>query len=64
MRDRGVKVGLVRLRTIRPYPDRSRLAMLLSQLQEVVGVIETNIGLGSVSSGGVVCMQEVAQRLV
>jgi pyruvate ferredoxin oxidoreductase alpha subunit/oxalate oxidoreductase subunit alpha len=51
MRDRGMKVGMVRLRTIRPYPtDRVREA--LSKFK-VVGVIETNMGLGSVSSGGV-----------
>jgi len=50
MRDRGAKVGLVRLRTIRPYPT-DRVKDILSQFK-VVGVIETNMGLGSVSSGG------------
>jgi len=50
MRDRGAKVGLVRLRTIRPYPT-DRVKDVLSQFK-VVGVIETNMGLGSVSSGG------------
>src|SRR5204862_5472086 len=50
MRDRGAKVGLVRLRTIRPYPT-DRIKDVLSQVK-VVGVIETNMGLGSVSSGG------------
>ncbi len=50
MRDKGVKVGLVRLRTIRPYPT-DRVKEVLSKFK-VVGVIETNMGLGSVSSGG------------
>ena len=51
MRDRGMKVGMVRLRTIRPYPT-DRVREVLSKFK-VVGVIETNMGLGSVSSGGV-----------
>jgi pyruvate ferredoxin oxidoreductase alpha subunit len=50
LRDRGVKVGMVRLRTIRPYPT-DRVKDVLSKFK-VVGVIETNMGLGSVSSGG------------
>jgi pyruvate ferredoxin oxidoreductase alpha subunit/oxalate oxidoreductase subunit alpha len=51
MRDQGLKVGMVRLRTIRPYPT-DRIKDVLSKFK-VVGVIETNMGLGSVSSGGV-----------
>src|ERR1700721_1262808 len=51
MRYRGLKVGMVRLRTIRPYPTE-RVKDILSKFK-VVGVIETNMGLGSVSSGGV-----------
>src|SRR5260370_24471866 len=51
LREQGVKVGLVRLRTIRPYPT-DRVNEVLSKFK-VVGVIETNMGLGSVSSGGV-----------
>ena len=50
MRDQGLKVGMVRLRTIRPYPT-DRVKDILSKFK-VVGVIETNMGLGSVSSGG------------
>jgi pyruvate ferredoxin oxidoreductase alpha subunit/oxalate oxidoreductase subunit alpha len=50
MRERGAKVGMVRLRTIRPYPTE-RVMEALSRFK-VVGVIETNMGLGSVSSGG------------
>jgi pyruvate ferredoxin oxidoreductase alpha subunit/oxalate oxidoreductase subunit alpha len=50
MRDRGAKVGLVRLRNIRPYPT-DRVRDVLSKFK-VVGVVETNMGLGSVSSGG------------
>jgi pyruvate ferredoxin oxidoreductase alpha subunit/oxalate oxidoreductase subunit alpha len=50
MRERGAKVGMVRLRTIRPYPT-DRVMASLSRFK-VVGVIETNMGLGSVSSGG------------
>src|SRR3989442_10919028 len=41
---------MVRLRTIRPYPT-DRVMESLSKFK-VVGVIETNMGLGSVSSGG------------
>ncbi len=51
MRAKGLKVGLVRLRTIRPYPTE-RVREVLSKFK-VVGVIETNMGLGSPSSGGV-----------
>ena len=51
MRERGAKVGLVRLRTIRPYPTE-RVKDLLRGFK-VVGVIETNMGLGGISSGGV-----------
>jgi len=50
MRERGAKVGMVRLRTIRPYPT-DRVSEVLSKFK-VVGVVETNMGLGSVSSGG------------
>jgi len=50
MRERGAKVGMVRLRTIRPYPT-DRVMESLSKFK-VVGVVETNMGLGSVSSGG------------
>jgi pyruvate ferredoxin oxidoreductase alpha subunit/oxalate oxidoreductase subunit alpha len=51
MREKGLKVGLVRLRTIRPYPT-DRVKDVLSKFK-VVGVIETNMGLGSPGSGGV-----------
>jgi pyruvate ferredoxin oxidoreductase alpha subunit/oxalate oxidoreductase subunit alpha len=51
MRQRGAKVGLVRLKTIRPYPT-DRVNEVLGKFA-VVGVVETNMGLGSVSSGGV-----------
>src|ERR1041385_5597824 len=50
MRERGAKVGLVRLRTTRPYPTDQVMASL--SRFKVVGVVETNLGLGSVSSGG------------
>jgi pyruvate/2-oxoacid:ferredoxin oxidoreductase alpha subunit len=50
MRENGLKVGMVRMRTIRPYPTE-RIRETLSRFK-VVGVIETNMGLGSVSSGG------------
>jgi pyruvate ferredoxin oxidoreductase alpha subunit len=58
MRDRGMKVGMVRLRTIRPYPT-DRVREVLSKFK-VVGVIETNMGLGSVSSGGVLYAEACA----
>jgi pyruvate/2-oxoacid:ferredoxin oxidoreductase alpha subunit len=60
MRDRGAKVGLVRLRTIRPYPT-DLICDVLSKFK-VIGVIETNLGLGSISSGGVL-YQEVVGSL-
>ena len=50
MRNDGLKVGMVRLRNIRPYPT-DRVNEVLSKFK-VVGVIETNLGLGSVASGG------------
>jgi pyruvate/2-oxoacid:ferredoxin oxidoreductase alpha subunit len=58
MRERGAKVGLVRLKTIRPYPT-DRVKDVLSKF-DVVGVIETNMGLGSVSSGGVLYAEACA----
>ena len=60
MRERGAKVGLVRLKTIRPYPT-DRVKDVLSRFK-VVGVIETNMGLGSVSSGGVAVRRSRAPR--
>jgi pyruvate/2-oxoacid:ferredoxin oxidoreductase alpha subunit len=50
MRQEGIKVGMVRLRCIRPYPT-DRVNAVLSRFK-AVGVIETNLGLGSVASGG------------
>jgi pyruvate ferredoxin oxidoreductase alpha subunit/oxalate oxidoreductase subunit alpha len=58
MRERGLKVGLVRLRTIRPYPTE-RVRESLSKFK-VVGVIETNMALGSVSSGGALYAEAAA----
>ena len=58
MRARGAKVGMVRLKTIRPYPT-DRVMASLSRFK-VVGVIETNMGLGSVSSGGSLYAEAVA----
>ncbi len=60
MRERGAKVGMVRLRTIRPYPT-DRVMEVLSKFK-VVGVVETNMGLGSVSSGGSLYAEAVARR--
>src|SRR5437763_3004175 len=50
MRERGARVGMVRLRTIRPYPT-DRVMDSLSRFK-AVGVVETNMGLGNVSSSG------------
>ena len=58
MRERGLKVGMVRLRTIRPYPTE-RVREVLSKFK-VVGVIETNMALGSVSSGGALYAEAAA----
>src|ERR1700683_2624256 len=49
MLDNGLKVGMVRLPTIRPYPTE-RVNEVLSKFK-VVGVIETNMGLGRVKMG-------------
>src|ERR1700686_4225843 len=49
MRERGGQVGLDRLRMIRPYPTEQIKEPLTKS--KVCGVIETNMGLGSVSSG-------------
>ena len=58
MRERGAKVGLVRLRTIRPYPT-DKVCEVLSKFK-VVGVVECNMGLGGVSSGGSLYAEAVA----
>jgi pyruvate ferredoxin oxidoreductase alpha subunit/oxalate oxidoreductase subunit alpha len=58
MRERGAKVGMVRLKTIRPYPTE-QVRQSLSRFK-VVGVIETNLGLGTVSSGGVLYAEAAA----
>ncbi len=46
------------MKTIRPYPT-DRVQEVLSKFK-VVGVIETNMGLGSVSSGGSLYAEAVA----
>jgi pyruvate ferredoxin oxidoreductase alpha subunit len=50
LREQGVRIGLLRPRWIRPYPEEEILEALRST--KVVGVVETNLSLGSPTNGG------------
>jgi pyruvate ferredoxin oxidoreductase alpha subunit/oxalate oxidoreductase subunit alpha len=54
LRDQGVKIGLARLLWFRPFPTEDA-QQLLSHLK-AVGVVETNLGLGGATSGGVLSL--------
>jgi pyruvate ferredoxin oxidoreductase alpha subunit/oxalate oxidoreductase subunit alpha len=54
LRDQGVKIGLARLLWFRPFPTDDA-QQLLSHLK-AVGVVETNLGLGGATSGGVLSL--------
>jgi pyruvate ferredoxin oxidoreductase alpha subunit/oxalate oxidoreductase subunit alpha len=54
LRDQGVKIGLARLLWFRPFPTEDA-QKLLGHLK-AVGVVETNLGLGGATSGGVLSL--------
>ena len=54
LRERGVKAGMARLLWIRPFPTED-LQKALSRAK-VVGVVETNLGLGGASYGGILSL--------
>ena len=54
LRDEGVKIGMARLLWVRPFPTEDA-QKALGHLK-AVGVVETNLGLGSATSGGVLSL--------
>src|SRR5229473_4525684 len=51
LRERGVKVGMARLLWVRPFPSPDLRAVLRGV--KAVGVVETNLGLGGSTYGGI-----------
>ena len=51
LRERGVKIGMARLLWIRPFPSEDLRAALRGV--KAVGVVETNLGLGGSTYGGI-----------
>ncbi len=51
LRERGVKIGMARLMWIRPFPSDDLRAAL--RHVKAVGVVETNLGLGGSTYGGI-----------
>jgi pyruvate ferredoxin oxidoreductase alpha subunit len=51
LRQRGVKIGMARLMWIRPFPSDDLRAAL--RHVKAVGVVETNLGLGGSTYGGI-----------
>jgi pyruvate ferredoxin oxidoreductase alpha subunit/oxalate oxidoreductase subunit alpha len=54
LRDEGVKIGMARLLWVRPFPTED-VQRALGHVK-VVGVVETNLGLGGATSGGVLSL--------
>jgi len=54
LRDQGVKIGMARLLWVRPFPTED-VQKALGHLK-AVGVVETNLGLGGATSGGVLAL--------
>ncbi len=54
MRERGIKAGMARLLWFRPFPTED-LQKALGRAK-VVGVVETNLGLGGASYGGILSL--------
>jgi pyruvate/2-oxoacid:ferredoxin oxidoreductase alpha subunit len=54
LRERGVKAGMARLLWIRPFPTEDLLQALAGV--KAVGVVETNLGLGGASYGGILSL--------
>ncbi len=55
LRKKGVKIGLVKIRFIRPWPTEE-LAKILSKFK-VVGIVENNNSFGSALSGGILALE-------
>src|SRR5579863_6242421 len=51
LRERGIKIGMARLMWIRPFPSDDLRAAL--RHVKAVGVVETNLGLGGATYGGI-----------
>src|SRR5262250_518662 len=51
LRERGIKIGMARLMWIRPFPSEGLRAALRGV--KAVGVVETNLGLGGSTYGGI-----------
>jgi pyruvate ferredoxin oxidoreductase alpha subunit/oxalate oxidoreductase subunit alpha len=54
MRERGIKAGMARLLWFRPFPTEDLQRALAGA--KVVGVVETNLGLGGASYGGILSL--------
>jgi pyruvate/2-oxoacid:ferredoxin oxidoreductase alpha subunit len=54
MREQGIKVGMARLLWFRPFPTEDLQHALAGV--KVVGVVETNLGLGGASYGGILSL--------
>ncbi|MGH2734129.1 MAG: oxalate oxidoreductase subunit alpha, partial [Actinomycetota bacterium] len=54
LREAGIKAGMVRLLWVRPFPTEDLQEALSGA--KVVGVVETNLGLGGASRGGVLSL--------
>ena len=54
LRERGIKIGMARLMWIRPFPSDDLRAAL--RAVKAVGVVETNLGLGGASYGGILSL--------
>jgi pyruvate/2-oxoacid:ferredoxin oxidoreductase alpha subunit len=54
LRERGIKAGMARLLWIRPFPSEDLRAALRGV--KAVGVVETNLGLGGASYGGILSL--------
>jgi pyruvate ferredoxin oxidoreductase alpha subunit/oxalate oxidoreductase subunit alpha len=54
MRERGIKAGMARLLWFRPFPTEDLQKAL--DKAKVVGVVETNLGLGGASYGGILSL--------
>jgi pyruvate ferredoxin oxidoreductase alpha subunit/oxalate oxidoreductase subunit alpha len=54
LREQGIKIGMARLLWIRPFPTEDLQAALRGV--KAVGVVETNLGLGGASYGGILSL--------
>jgi pyruvate/2-oxoacid:ferredoxin oxidoreductase alpha subunit len=54
MRERGIRAGMARLMWFRPFPTEDLQRALAGA--KVVGVVETNLGLGGASYGGILSL--------